>query len=282
MSSNNFQVKYNVKSRVFKNLASSKNDESVKSQNMDMSESEIGTIYAPDFSKYPRWPYEPYGDFQEPMEEMPLRQPVPIPPTDSMPSVRPTPPVNFMPSVRPAPPANSMPSARPVPPVNSMPSARPAPPVNSMPEPYPFLYRNPYVPVGRERISSGYSRTTQNRDMRLLNLLYTDINKAIYPIVDGSPIYEEEIDRETMAQLVDRVLRKAGEVSDEVQETILDSQNEISLEYAFEWNKENLLNAVVESILLNEIFGVRRPYYRMTRDRYRYMGGVYNGINYYY
>ncbi len=127
--------------------------------------------------------------------------------------------------------------------------------------------------------------------MKLLRELYSDVNKVIYPVVaqvlneyeyDGSPIYGEEIDRETLAQLVDRVLRKGGEISDNVQETMLEEQYGDIPEYYFEWNRENLLRATIESILLNEIFQIRRPYYRKVRNRYRYEDGLYRGINYSY
>jgi len=150
--------------------------------------------------------------------------------------------------------------------------------------------RNPYVPVGRERMSSGYSNTTLEHDFELMRLLYTNINKTLYPIIvevldeyeyDGSPIYEQGIDRETIAQLVDRVLRRGSELSDDLQEAMLDEQNTQALEYRFDWNRGTLLEAAVEALLLNEIFGIRRPYYRKTRERYKYSDGLYNGINYY-
>ena len=120
--------------------------------------------------------------------------------------------------------------------------------------------------------------------------LYTGINKALYPVVsevlneyeyDGSPIYEEELDRESLAQLVDRVIRRAAELSDNSQEAMLDMGDNISAEYGVEWNRSNMMYAIVESLLLAEIFGVRRPNYRKVRARYRYDNGMYNGINCY-
>ena len=127
--------------------------------------------------------------------------------------------------------------------------------------------------------------------------LYSSISQAIYPIVvevlneyeyDGSPVYSYEIDRETIAQLVDRVISRGNEILDDVQETILDENNNFE-SYSMDWNRENLLKSIVESLLLNEIFIIRRPYYRQVRNNYRnnynnsvnpYPSNMYSPINY--
>jgi len=291
MSLNKFQVKYNSKNKFFKELNGLKKDDYVKVQNVNEGGEQADTIYVPDFSKYPKWPYENFNDFDE--TEMPTNQPM-----QPIQGNRPTPINQPMQGNRPMPINQPMQGNQPMPINQPMQGNRPMQgnqPTQQMPpmgqQPYPVFYRNPYVPVGRERISSGYSRTSHDRDMRLMRGLYGDVNKIIYPIVvqvlngyeyDGSPIYSEEIDRETMAQLVDRVLTRAGEVSDNVQEAMLEEQYGDTLDYYFDWNKENLLKAAIESILLNEIFQIRRPYYRKVRNRYRYEDGLYRGINYTY
>lgn len=116
-----------------------------------------------------------------------------------------------------------------------------------------------------------------NRDIELMHLLYTNINKELYPIVieilnqyeyDGSPLYDEYIDRETISQLTDIVLKRAAELSDDVQETMLDEGNSITSDYHYMWNKENMLKSIAELLIMHEIFSVRRPYYRNLNTVY--------------
>ncbi len=302
MPKRDIKVKYNLKSELLKNQFNKKETFVNIQQNTDENTPE--SIYSPNFEQYPMWPYETNEDFENnPYEQQPdnnMNTPTYTPPYNQ--------PAYNLPSNQPAynQPTYNLPSNQPAynQPTYNRPSNQPAynrspyiPPYSQPAYNPPFYYgtpivRNPYVPVGRERISSGYSRTTLGLDRELMRVLYKDINKTLYPVIvevlneyeyDGSPIYEENIDPETISQLVDRVLRRAGEISDNIQEIMLNDQN-ISFsetEYMPEWDSTNLLKAAVESILLHEIFEVRRPYYRKVRSRYNYNNGVYNGINYY-
>lgn len=142
------------------------------------------------------------------------------------------------------------------------------------------------------RISSGYYDTNFATDMELMRLLYSNINRLMYPVIvevlneyeyDGSPIFSDQIDRETIAQMVDRVLVNASARFDEAQEILLDSDNNTNNdEIGLIWGREPLLRAIAESMLLNDIFGIRRPHFRRIRSNYKYSNGLYGGLNYYY
>ncbi len=129
-------------------------------------------------------------------------------------------------------------------------------------------------PAEKENISK--------RDIELMKALYTElngvINKFVERIIDDyeymeSPIYNEDgIDRETLAQIVDRVISLAEEEMDEPQEINLEMQQSDI------WGKKNLLRSIVESIVLSEIFAVRRPNHRRIKENYVFVNGVYDGI----
>lgn len=112
----------------------------------------------------------------------------------------------------------------------------------------------------------GYIR---EREMELMRKSYSQINTALYPFVVGvldefefigSPIYNiNGIDRETISQMVDRVINLAEQSLDQVGE----AKNERTGNYLREWDRWGLLRSTVESLLLNDIFAIRRPnYYR--------------------
>ena len=105
------------------------------------------------------------------------------------------------------------------------------------------------------------------REMELMRKLYSEINTFLYPFVVevldefefiGSPIYSiTGIDRETISQMVDRVINLAEETLDQVGE----AKNERTGNYLREWDRWGLLRSTVESLLLNDIFAIRRPKY---------------------
>lgn len=111
-----------------------------------------------------------------------------------------------------------------------------------------------------------------NKDEELMKKLYTDINTFLLPFVlevldefeyEGSPIYKDiGITRETLAQIVDKVINMAEKVLDQVGE----AKTERTGNYIREWDRWGLLRAVVESLVLNEIFGVRRNKYFNLKD----------------
>lgn len=120
------------------------------------------------------------------------------------------------------------------------------------------------------------------RDIDIMKALYSDINKLINKYVEkiideyeymDSPIYDENgIDRETLAQIVDSVIRSAEEEMDDAQEISLEVQQENL------WNRRNMFKNLIESVVLNEIFAVRRPNYRRVRGNYVYNNGMYDGV----
>lgn len=120
------------------------------------------------------------------------------------------------------------------------------------------------------------------RDMDIMKALYSDINKLISKYVEkiideyeyiNSPIYDEKgIDRETLAQIVDNVIRLAEEEMDEAQEISLEMQE------AYLWSRRNMFKNLIQAIVLNEIFAVRRPNYRRIKGNYMYNNGRYDGV----
>lgn len=120
------------------------------------------------------------------------------------------------------------------------------------------------------------------RDIDIMKALYSDINKLISKYVEkiidkyeymDSPIYDENgIDRETLAQIVDSVIRAAEEDMDDAQEISLEVQQENL------WSRRNMFKNLIEAIVLAEIFAVRRPNYRRVRRNYVYNNGMYDGV----
>ena len=110
-------------------------------------------------------------------------------------------------------------------------------------------------------------------DMLLARKLYSVLNQILYPYVElvlgeyeylGSPIYDEDgIDREMLAQLIDRVLEAANQSMDEIQEIELEMGNEAN----GSWDRRTVLRSLVESLVIREVFGVRRPRYRSINIR---------------
>lgn len=130
-------------------------------------------------------------------------------------------------------------------------------------------------------------KSANKNDMSLMHELYTEINKLMYPFVkqtldeleyEGSPVYNGEIDRETLAQMIDRTIYFAKNSSDEVQEIFLEKNPESS----GSWTKQKMLRSIIESILLNDIFGIRRPRYKKAKQNYKFINNRYDGMNYYY
>ena len=60
---NNIEIKYNHKNNILKNCSkeSEKSETPLKKQSVE--KKEVGSIYSPDFNKYPRWPYETYENY---------------------------------------------------------------------------------------------------------------------------------------------------------------------------------------------------------------------------
>ncbi len=86
--------------------------------------------------------------------------------------------------------------------------------------------------------------------------LYSKTTKVLYDYVlktikdyeyEGSPIYDGYIDRETLNQMIDRVLEKAGEL-DYIEEIVLKESVTSVVD------EKMLLRAIIELIIINELF----------------------------
>ena len=83
------------------------------------------------------------------------------------------------------------------------------------------------------------------RDMEIMKALYNELNSVLSGYVErivddyeyiNSPIYDElGIDRETLAQIVDKVIKLTEEEMDDVQEINLETQ-QVEM-----WNRRNML-----------------------------------------
>lgn len=115
--------------------------------------------------------------------------------------------------------------------------------------------------------------TDMEADMEFMQQLFNEINKRLHAYVievineneyEGSPIYDEQITREFIAQLVDQVLEKAAQGINEVEEINLEMERSY-------WGRPKLLRSAVETSILHELYGHRRPRYRRHR-RQRHHG----------
>lgn len=112
----------------------------------------------------------------------------------------------------------------------------------------------------------------RRQDVRLVKLLYTAVNETMMPYVEkivdeyeyvGSPVFSDDgIDRESLAQMVSAVINLAANDIDEIAEI----NNEETTRT--DWNRKQLLNNIVEGMVLNEIFMVRRPKYRRIKQMF--------------
>lgn len=109
-----------------------------------------------------------------------------------------------------------------------------------------------------------------NDEVLFMKELYSEINTYLYKYstqaIDeydykGSPIYNESgITRETLAQIIDRVIELGYEHLEQIEEIKLERDIELLVTGKY-WGKWDMLRANIQSILLNEIFVVRRPKY---------------------
>ncbi len=98
----------------------------------------------------------------------------------------------------------------------------------------------------------------KKNDKKYIKEMYSKTTKILYEYVlevlksyeyEGSPIYNDYIDRETLNQMVDRVLEKAGELA-YIEEVILKEEINDLVDVKL------LLRAVIELIIINELFVV--------------------------
>lgn len=98
-------------------------------------------------------------------------------------------------------------------------------------------------------------------DLSYMRLLQSRIGKIILPYVDkaiaeemyaGSPIYNGYIDKDTIGTIVDKTINYLGEDLKEVTD-IIEQSSELG------WSKNELLRALVQTMVLHELYAVIRP-----------------------
>lgn len=119
-------------------------------------------------------------------------------------------------------------------------------------------------------------------ESKIVKALYSKINSKIDSYIqkimnkyeyEGSPVYSDDgITRETLAQIINQVMDEMKKDFDDVEEIILE------FEGYEDFSRNNILNMLVEALVLNEIFLIRRPKYRRIRDNYVFVNGIYSGI----
>lgn len=120
------------------------------------------------------------------------------------------------------------------------------------------------------------------KESELVKALYSSVNKSIYEYImkvlnkfeyAGSPIYQDDgITRETLAQAINQVIESMKDDFDEIEEILLE------FESYEDFSRNSLLYFLVQALILNEIFLVRRPKFRRIKDNYVYVNGIYDGI----
>lgn len=133
-----------------------------------------------------------------------------------------------------------------------------------------------------DRINEDYAK-----DIELVRLLYSELNSTLYPYIkavidnydyNGSPIYDVDgITRETLSTLISLALDMAAEELDNIDEIRLEVN---ARQIIAGWNRNTLLRAAAEALILNEIFMYRRPRRRRIYESYSFKNGRYNGLNY--
>lgn len=105
--------------------------------------------------------------------------------------------------------------------------------------------------------------TMVDEDHAYLSGAFSSINQKLHHFVtqvlnaheyEGSPLYDELLTRDYLAQLVDRVLHLGIRTYNELEE--------ITLEDPETFSRHSFLRATIEAILMVEIFAFRRYRYR--------------------
>ncbi len=108
-------------------------------------------------------------------------------------------------------------------------------------------------------------KSNEENDEELTELLLGEINKMLMPYIkevlneyeyEGSPVYDEQMDKETFMQIIGKVIEKARKNIYELDEIMNEQVRNV-------WVGYKLINAIVEALIINELFFRRRPIYRM-------------------
>jgi len=112
--------------------------------------------------------------------------------------------------------------------------------------------------------------TRPEDDAAFLQLLYGEITKRLMPAVadvlerhesDGGAVYDDQIDRETLARLVDEILDEAAAYSADIEELSLNTAA-----HHERWGCYRLLRALAEALALQHIQLRRHQCRRRNRN----------------
>ncbi len=194
-----------------------------------------------------------------------------MPSTPGMPS-SPQMPENNRPSSMPATPS-TMPFTPGLPgspqmPVNNRPSIAPSTP--SMPS----TPEMPSMPSGNTQTMPSRTPDQEMTDLEFILKLYGEVNRKLAPYVQtvlqeydfNEGELAEQLDRETMAQIVDKVIDMARNSMEEVEDISLDDERST-------WGRYRLLRALIEIQVLSDIFN--------SRQIRNHMDNMYTNMNQY-
>lgn len=100
------------------------------------------------------------------------------------------------------------------------------------------------------------------------NELYSEINQMLMPCInevlneyeyEGSPIYDENMSKEELIQIIDKVLKHAATCIADIKEIYAEPMRN-------NWGRYKILRSLIEFAVINEIFNVRQPK-RRRRNR---------------
>ncbi len=127
------------------------------------------------------------------------------------------------------------------------------------------ICRNYPLPLEHLCADSPVDHDVEDDDIKFIHNLISSIPRILKPHVTrvlneyeyhGSPVYDEYIDRETLSQMIDKVMNYAKNHLDEVDEiTVSDNESE-------PWGKFKLLHSIVEILLLVHLYMVNRKRYK--------------------
>lgn len=150
-------------------------------------------------------------------------------------------------------------------------------PMMQQPGMYPGMgqpsMQQPFIPSYMDEMDE-----MDERDMEYLKKMYPELNQKIQKHIDsecnrmdydGSPMYDEYPDQESIEQMIDRVYeRTVDEMPEVLEETDMERQR---------IPRYRLVRSLVGALLLSELFGRRQRY----RRRYPYYQNSYYQYPYY-
>lgn len=122
------------------------------------------------------------------------------------------------------------------------------------------------MPLPLEQIKNVINNVIKNNynskdDLIYMNLLQSRVARILQPYVEmaikedlytGSPVFNGYVDRDTVGTIVDKAIYYAKDDEENIANIIKD-------EDLSNWSKSELLRAVVQAMVLHEIFAIIRP-----------------------